>query len=92
MRTYRNRIVDFAFMQLTKSYDKWVEVARIDCCGGTIHRHQFDQDGVDLYDHLLIKPIPRDGREWDTVNDSYEVMFDDMMDRWQENLRRWRNG
>jgi hypothetical protein len=92
MVTYRGSIVDFAIMQLTRCGNALVEVARIDCCGGSIHRHQFDQDGVDLYDHKLIAPILRDGSEWATVQAGYDAMLDDMMDRWQDNLRRWRNG
>jgi hypothetical protein len=90
--TYRSRIVDFAIMQFTRSHGVWVEVARVDCCGGSIHRHQFDQTGVDLFDHKVITPILRDGSEWDKVQAGYDIVLDDMMDRWQDNLRRWLDG
>jgi hypothetical protein len=34
LRTYRKRTVDFAVMHRTFEGGQWVDVARIDCCGG----------------------------------------------------------
>jgi len=64
-------------------------VARIDCCGSTIHRHQFDQTGKDLYDHRVIVEIPaQDG--WSVVDAGYAEAYEVMFNEWEENLRRWR--
>ncbi|MEV0006068.1 hypothetical protein AB0H28_27815 [Micromonospora sp. NPDC050980] len=71
-RWYKGRIVDFALQQLTQREDgEWAEVARIDCCHSTIHRHQFTFDGKDLYDHRVIQQIPKEG--WDVVNAAYDA-------------------
>lgn len=69
---------------------RWKTVARIDCCGGTIHRHQYDRQGNDIVGHELIKEIPpNDG--WKVVNEAYLTAYDVMHHEWEDNLRRWRN-
>ena len=91
MSCYRGKIVDFAIMQETWGGDMWTPVARIDCCHGTIHRHQFDQAGVDVLDHALICDIPAQGDSWGVVHRGYDDALTTMMDEWEDNLRRWRN-
>jgi hypothetical protein len=87
-RIYRGKIVDFAVQQIMLMEDDvWVEVARIDCCRGTVHRHQFNRDGVDVWDHRVIREIPERG--WDVVNQSYDQAYDVMVAEWEENVRRW---
>jgi hypothetical protein len=89
LRTQRGRIVDFAVTQTTKVEGKSVNVARIDCCWGKIHRHQYDQDGTDLLDHQLIREIPpTDGCT--IVEEGYVPALDIMHNDWEGNLRRWR--
>lgn len=90
VKIYRGLIVDFSLNQHTLVDRRWRNVARIDCAGGTIHRHQFDQDGNDLIGHELIKEIPpEDG--WDVVHKGYLSALDVMHDEYEDNLRRWRN-
>lgn len=90
MVSYRGKIVDFAIMQLTTD-PAGVEyhVARIDCCHGTVHRHQFDRKGNDVYDRRVIVAIPATNG-WDVVDAAYADAFDAMFNEWEENLRRWR--
>lgn len=91
LHLYRHRTVDFAIMQLVRQDDTWVEVSRIDCCHGTIHRHQFDRTGVDLYDHKVIMDIPASRDDaWAVVGAGYDDALDVMMTEYDENLRRWR--
>ncbi|MBK5995866.1 hypothetical protein JHN53_30400 [Streptomyces sp. MBT58] len=92
LRTYRKKIVDYAVMQETSVAGEWVHVARIDCCGGTIHRHLVTQGGKTLLDHDLIRDIPYGEKSWEVVDDSYEGALDEMEERWEDNLRRWRRG
>lgn len=90
---YRKFIVDFAIMQLTWQAEDWQHVARIDCCHGMIHRHQFDQQGNNLDGHAEIKVIPgEDDSRWEIVQDGYWAALGTMQEEWEENLRRWRDG
>jgi hypothetical protein len=84
---HRDRMVDFAVVQVVRTDTGWQSVAKIDCSRGTIHRHQFDRAGEDLWDHRLIKVIPVDG--WDVVDEGYGLALAIMEDEWQENYRRW---
>jgi hypothetical protein len=91
-RIYKGKIVDFAIMQKVCVDGKWVDVARIDCCGGTIHRHQYVAGSDDdTYDHRLIAEIPaQDG--WEVVDQGYDGATNVMFNEWEGNLRRWRDG
>ncbi|MEI6620781.1 MAG: hypothetical protein WCP28_02595 [Actinomycetes bacterium] len=94
MRRYKHFIVDFSVHQVHVDEDgKRHDVARIDCCTvGTIHRHQFVKStGEDVYDHRTIQPIPADD-PWPVVSSGYDQAIDVMMDEWEENLGRWRDG
>ena len=86
---YRGRIVDFAIQQEAELDGDWAEVARIDCCHSTIHRHQFNQAGTDTYDRRVIQNIPKEG--WDVVNAAFQGAVDVMLSEWEENHRRWNN-
>lgn len=92
IRIYKGQIVDFAVTQVTKHDNGWAIVARIDCCHGTIHRHQFNRAGVDMLDHELITPIPTGDSSWAVVNDGYESAYTALFDEWESNLRRWHDG
>lgn len=91
MKLYRGLIVDFSINQTTLIEQRWRDVARIDCCGGVIHRHQYDIHGNDLIGHKLIEKIPSEGG-WEVVNKGYLTAYDVMHDEWENNLRRWRDG
>lgn len=89
LRSYRGKIVDFAITQLTTVDGVGeVTVARIDCCHGSVHRHQFNREGDDIYDHRVIRAIPLKG--WDVVDEAYTEAYETMFNEWDENLRRWR--
>ncbi|MGW9383839.1 DUF7718 family protein [Streptomyces globisporus] len=92
LRTYRKKIVDFAVMQETLVAGEWEQLARIDCCGGTVHRHLVSAEGTVLLDHAPIRDIPCGDKSWEVVDDSYEGALTDMQDSWHDNLRRWRRG
>jgi hypothetical protein len=85
---YRKKTVDFAFMQLHHDGEQH-EVARIDCCHGVVHRHQFNRDGVDVMDRRPIQVIPPASGH-DTVNALFDVCYGRMMEEYEENLRRWK--
>lgn len=90
---YRGKVVDFAIMQEVREGEIWHHVARIDCCHGTIHRHQFTRDGQDIYGHRVIREITGlAGEGWDVVDDTYDMAQEAMFNEYEDNLRRWRDG
>ena len=92
-RIYREKIVDFAVMQLAWEGSERFEIARIDCHHGMIHRHQFTRDGTELGGRLEIKAIPADGGDrWGIVHAGYFECLSAMQAEWEDNLRRWRDG
>lgn len=91
LQSHKGRIVDFAVVQRTRDGGSWFDVARIDCCHGTIHRHQFDRQGTDVYDQRVIKEIQ--GEEpWKIVDEGYTEAYEMMFNEWEDNLRRWQQG
>lgn len=88
MWVHRGKIVDFAINQVIDIDGKWKTVARIDCCGGQVHRHQYDKDGKDLIGHQPIRVIPPVGGE-DVVNEAYKQALQVMHDEYDDNLGRW---
>lgn len=91
-RYYRGKTVDFAIMQKIRIGQKWIDVARIDCCHSMIHRHQFNRQGVDVYDRRVIINIPAEEAGWDIVHAGYDDAYTAMLEEWDQNLERWRNG
>lgn len=90
---YKDRIVDFAVIQVSRVDDSWVQVARVDCDGGSVHRHQFTQDGVDLMDHLLLAPIPEGTNgAWNVIEEWFDRAVRMMEDEWEGNHWRWEHG
>lgn len=89
--TYRGLIVDFSIEQyrVDPGDGAKTKIARIDCCHGTIHRHQYDQNGQDVYDGRVILVIPPDDG-WAIVDSGYDEAYDVMLNEWDANLRRWR--
>ena len=91
-RTLHGRIVDFAIMQMTElGWGPWVEIARIDCCHGTVHRHLFTREGGVLKDHQPICMLPSDTSP-DVIENAFDVAMDEFLAEWEENLRRWNSG
>jgi hypothetical protein len=86
---YRNLIVDFAVVQIVRVMGEWLNVAKIDCDRGVIHRHQYEREtGTDLWDHRPLCEIPPQGG-WEVVDRWYDTAVGMMEDEWEDNLRRW---
>ncbi|MDG6102342.1 hypothetical protein Daura_43555 [Dactylosporangium aurantiacum] len=86
---YRGQVVDFAIIQIARVDGDWVNVAKIDCDRGVVHRHQYERDtGVDLWDHRPLCEIPPD-HGWEVVDRWYDEALQMMEDEWEDNLRRW---
>lgn len=88
---YRGKIVDFAIMHQFKTDTRVLDVARIDCCHGVIHRHVFNRRQEDLVDQQPIHKIIVDGSEWETVDKWFEPCANKMDNEWESNVRRWNN-
>jgi hypothetical protein len=86
---FRGKIVDFAITQATSVGARWVNVARIDCCWGTVHRHLFDKNGEPLVDHEPICDIPTAPNGYEIVNQRYGEAWELMHNEWESSLRRW---
>lgn len=87
---HEGRLVDFAIVHLVRMGGAWAQVAKIDCDGGIIHRHQYVRDGTDIWGHRLIKVIPAGGVN--VVEEGYDEALSTMENEWQENYRRWSGG
>lgn len=89
MMRYRHMVVDFAVNQIYFLEGVPFEVARIDCSGGTIHRHQFIKStGEDLLDHELLIVIPQ-RKPFEVVDEWYDRSLHMMQYGWNDNFRRW---
>lgn len=84
-------IVEFAIGQIVRHNGRWVEVARIDTCHASVHKHQLRKDRPDdtvgQREELEAVPIVNG---WTTVDRWYDRALILMKDSWNENLRRWR--
>ncbi|WP_329105614.1 hypothetical protein OG792_33100 [Micromonospora sp. NBC_01699] len=86
---YRNRIVDFAVIQIVRVDGAWINVAKIDCDRGVIHRHQYVRStGEDVWDHRPLEEIPPD-QGWKVVDRWFDRALQMLEDDWEGNLRRW---
>lgn len=83
-------MVFFAVVQIAYRDDGWQEVARIDTCHATVHKHQLHRsapaDSVGTRTELC--EIPANGG-WSVIETWYSQSLDHMRDCWQENLRLW---
>lgn len=92
---YNHRLADFMVQLEALHAVAWHPVARIDCCGGSVHRHQFIRStGEDVLDHKVWAVLPERDREAvdRLIGEGYDWGYDFMLDRWEELVRRWRNG
>ncbi|NUP32009.1 MAG: hypothetical protein HOU01_09865 [Streptomycetaceae bacterium] len=88
-KEFRGKIVDFALTQATSVGPAWMNIARIDCCWGTVHRHLFDKNGEVLVDHEPICDIPAAPLGYDVVDFRFSEAWEFMHNEWELNLRRW---
>jgi hypothetical protein len=86
-------IVEFAVVQVVRHNGRWVEVARIDTCHASVHKHQLSKSKPDdqVGHKEELKKIPGQS-PWTVVNDWYDTALILMQTEWTENLRRWRHG
>lgn len=89
VHSYKNRIVDFALMQYRKSAGEWIEILRIDCAHGSIHRHEFDPDGTERRIEMKAIPTGKTQQPWDVVDAGYQEAYDWMFDTWDERAKAW---
>jgi hypothetical protein len=87
---YRGLIVNFVLCQQTLRRGRWIEIARIDCCHGEVHRHDVDEHGRRLAKRILIREIPPGEAGWKVVEEEYETARLNMERSWEDRLRRWR--
>lgn len=89
---YRGRIVDFAISTYYEYEGTRHTIARIDCCWGMVHRHQFDKNGRDVLDHQLMHQIVLDGTQWEQVDEMFGECYTKVLDEAFANFRRWSDG
>jgi len=79
----------FAVMQITHRDDGWTEVARIDTCHATVHKHQLHKGSSDTVGtRTELSPIPVTD-PYITIETWYSESLKHMHNEWQENLRLW---
>ncbi len=64
--------------------------SQVDTCHGEVHRHIFDQDGVEIDPTKFYAEITEQGQ--DVVERFYEVAYGAMARDWLELARRWCRG
>jgi hypothetical protein len=93
-RLWQDRlIVLFTVGQIVRHNGEWVEVARIDTCHGTVHRHQLKKSRPDdrVGERHELEKIPAED-PWTVVDQWYGQALDMIETDWTEYLRRWRRG
>jgi hypothetical protein len=83
----RDRLVDFAIIQMSPLHGRLRRVAVADICHGELHVHVHDEQEQKIY-RESIRPV-------DTqldVEESYDAGLDRIVGKWEDYKRRWRNG
>lgn len=89
---YKRLVVDFAFIQVYYLDGVPHHVAKIDCCGGTVHQHQYVRpSGKDILDHDPLIVIPQ-RNPYEVVDEWYDRSLHMMVYGWEDNFRRWNDG
>lgn len=89
LMTCDKRTVRFVLVQKARSRDtgRWEEVARVDTAHNEVHVHRFDRDHNQL-SREVIRPI----RSFADVGEGFDEAYDLMLNQWEDNERRWRDG
>lgn len=82
----RDRIVEFALMQMTRIGGKSEQVARVDTAHGKVHIHQLVRNGTERIRDL------HDIKTQEDVERGYNEGIDFITAHWEENRRRWNHG
>lgn len=81
--------MDYAFVHETKDDNgNWLEVAKIDCCHSQVHKHQRHRQGRAREIRTTIRWITCQ----EDVEETYDESFNDIIDNYEEHLRRWERG
>ena len=90
---HRGKVVDFSIsLQIRDASGAvWVEVARIDCRHGTVHKHQFNRSGREAK-VTKIRDIPSgsDEEAWDVVDSGYDSATELFTTQAESHVRAWR--
>lgn len=91
---YRDKIVDFALMLdlVDSTGEVRVNICRVDCCHGTVHRHDFRKDKSKERDEttkLHVIDARPEMHPWDQIDKQFLIQYDAMVDQYQELYRRW---
>ena len=90
---HKGLVVDFALMlyNLDVETDTKDEICRIDCCHGTIHRHNFRRGHRDEMEPVVLESIDaRPGQDpWQQVNDQFQPLYEKLLSEAEELKRRW---
>ncbi|MDT4988608.1 MAG: hypothetical protein QOI74_2702 [Micromonosporaceae bacterium] len=86
-------IVEFTVGQIVRYNGRWVEVARIDSCHNSIHKHQLSKSAPrnTTGQRAVLEEIPHEN-PWSCVDRWYDLALTKMQNEWTENIRRWRVG
>lgn len=89
MHLYQGMVVDFAFVQRYTGEEFPVEVARVDCCHGEVHVHQFGRLGGQI-DRTVLHTISRE-EPWKTVDEWFYSCNEAwcVPEEWERRYRRW---
>ncbi|MDO5618190.1 hypothetical protein [Kocuria sp.] len=92
--TYRGLTVDFAIMvylgdpQGTNA----IEMCRVDCCHGVVHRHDFRRDkSKESPDYKILCEIDArpEMEPWNVVDAQFATQYEVLVDSYDEIRRRW---
>jgi hypothetical protein len=91
---YRGKVVDFAMTITIKTPGdaaRWVDIARIDCRHGHVHKHQFHKSGrEETVSKIKDIPCGSDAESWDLIDTEYDVATTMLLDGFDHHVRVWR--
>jgi hypothetical protein len=81
----RGQLLDFAVVQQVHDDDGWSDVVRYDCAHGDVHVHSYRKGRNEPTGKRKICGL-------DEIEDGYKRAEAAIVDRWEENRRRYFNG
>ncbi|MDQ1745773.1 MAG: hypothetical protein QOD07_36 [Frankiaceae bacterium] len=83
----RRFMVEFALVQQTFFRQRWRDVVEVDTCHDVdVHMHRFARStGARVGDPLSLRPI----LSLSDVQIAYDVAYDAVFEKWEDNRRRW---
>lgn len=87
IRRCNGRIVDFAIMQIVGDDENAIEICRVDCCHGLLHRHGPPHALNDERQFHIIHELFTQEDVEDSFDEAYDYVFDHMI----ETERAWKH-